>query len=599
MTSQAPNRHPEMLQRRIEGVYEYLNSVELGYLRERFAEIKLRPATSADPISLKIVVGSQSEYRTPVIEPGQPLRWSNPPCNIPPTSQFEVRVYRHYFLGLRCERIGSVAYSPTDGGLPGTWRNLNSSGWSMTVIFPSLNPVENDAPPVILDPAPQGSAGANAQAQVGSAPLVIPDATTQALPDSVTHRPPEAAQPAPDASVQPDAAPHTPEDTVSQRLANAAQALEDAKAKERPKRLLEKLGPVRNIMDTLLKFGGAVVELDPRAKGAFSLFTKAWETLEVQEECDATVETLINGLADILPSVEAVKHAARLLLLQKDIEALLEFIAHASQFVIEYNSTGAAVLTLRAFVGSSAQEQVDLMLAKLRDLKEKFDRSISIQTLQTIDNHAKQTLFRELRPVNEAQYDSDRACIPGTRREILQSILEWSKQVPTSGSPTSTGNLLWVHGQAGLGKSAIATSICEELDEFNWLAASFFCKRDDPDRRSPQRVLSTIIFGLAIHHSAYAEALRNALEEDPTVPGSPMRKQFDKLVRKPLGSPKLATSPTQHVVVIDALDECDEKDRGNLLGLLWSASTLVPWLKVIVTSRPSSDIQAVFDRDGE
>ncbi|KAG8791588.1 hypothetical protein FRC12_008701 [Ceratobasidium sp. 428] len=467
----------------------------------------------------------------------------------------------------------------------------------MAVIFSSLEPIQNNAPvQVDLDAAAQGSAGVNAQAPVGSVPPVIPDIIIQAPTDSVIHPPPEAAQPVPETLVQPGTAPCSSQDARSRLLADATQALEDAKAKERPKKLLKKLGPMRNMMDKLFGFGGT---LDPHIKDAFSIVTKACEVMDAREECDSTVETLVNGLADVLPSVEALKHAVRLPQLREVIEELLQLIVDASQFIIDYKSTGGAVLTLRAIVSSSAQKQVDQMLANLRGLKERLDRNISMQTLQSIDSHAKQTLLKELRPVNEAQYDSDRACIPDTRREILLDMLEWAKQVSTSGSPAATRNLLWVHGQAGLGKSAIATSICEQLDEINWLAASFFCKRDDPDRRSPQRVLSTIIFGLAIHHPTYAEAIRNALEEDPTIPGSPMRKQFDKLVRSPLVSPMLAISRTQHVVVIDALDECDEQDRGNLLGLLWSASRLVPWLKVIVTSRPSYDIQAVFDRDGE
>ncbi|KAG8791593.1 hypothetical protein FRC12_008706 [Ceratobasidium sp. 428] len=588
MTSQVRNKPPEMLQWRIEGIYDYPKSAESSYLRERFAEIKLRPATSTYPVSLKIRasglggLGGLGGHQTSTIAPGQPLRWSNPYCDVPSISPLKVCVYEHHRFG-RKPKVGSVLYSSTDVGLPETWRDCNSSGLSMAVIFPTLEPAETNAPQVRVDTTAQG---ASTQAQAGSTLRVVPDATSQAPSNSIADRPPEAAQPTADSSVHPDAA--------RSKLQDAAQALEDAKDKKRPKRLLEKLGPVRNIMDILLKVGGAIAELDPRAKGAFSLFTKAWETLAAQEKCDATVETLVDGLANILPSVEAVKHAARLPQLREVIGALLDLVAHASQLMIV-----PIVLALRAFVGSSAQEQVDLILAELRNLKETFDRGISIQTLQTIEDHVKRTLLKELCPVNAARYDPDRTCIPGTRSEVLRSILEWSKQVPAPDSPTETGNLLWVHGQAGLGKSAIATSICEELNAINWLAASFFCKRDDPDRRSPARVLSTIIFGLAVHHPGYAEALRDALEEDPTIPGSPMRNQFDKLVRSPLGSPKLATSPTRHVVVIDALDECDEKDRGTLLGLLWNVSKLVPWLKVIVTSRPSSDIQAVFDRDGE
>src|SRR5260370_30755086 len=59
----------------------------------------------------------------------------------------------------------------------------------------------------------------------------------------------------------------------------------------------------------------------------------------------------------------------------------------------------------------------------------------------------------------------------------------------------------------------------------------------------------------------------------------------------------LRRHPTRILVfVIDALDECgDARSRPFILKTLTDAATHVPWLKIIITSRPEVDIQRFFD----
>lgn len=61
-------------------------------------------------------------------------------------------------------------------------------------------------------------------------------------------------------------------------------------------------------------------------------------------------------------------------------------------------------------------------------------------------------------------------CIPGTRVDILQQIMEWSK----SSSGPST---FWLSGMAGTGKSTIARTIARTLYVQKCLGASFFFSR--------------------------------------------------------------------------------------------------------------------------
>ncbi|KAG8736205.1 hypothetical protein FRC10_009569 [Ceratobasidium sp. 414] len=75
---------------------------------------------------------------------------------------------------------------------------------------------------------------------------------------------------------------------------------------------------------------------------ALMICNQAWTKPEAQEQCDASVESLIDGLASILPYIEAVKRAATLPQLQKTVASLIYLIEDASRFVIEYKLDGGA-----------------------------------------------------------------------------------------------------------------------------------------------------------------------------------------------------------------------------------------------------------------
>ncbi|QRV96723.1 WD40 repeat-like protein [Ceratobasidium sp. AG-Ba] len=383
----------------------------------------------------------------------------------------------------------------------------------------------------------------------------------------------------------------------------AAQALSHAQASPQKERFMEKLGAVRGVIKAVLDFGGAVAELDPRAKAVFAVVNKVWEKLEAQEKCDASVEALLDGLAGILPNAEAVQEAAKLKELRNTIEDMWKLIEDASRFIDDYRSKGEVVHTLGQYRGSNAQEQVNDILARLGGLKEEFDRGIRIQAFQTgeralqmVDEHVQRALLEKLKPVGRARYDTSRACIPGTREGVIQDLIHWVKSFERSGTLDEKKRLLWVYGQAGLGKSAVATSLCQALDDERLLSASFFCKRDDPKRRNAQRALSTIIYWIASRHATYASSLRKALEEDPVLPSSPLQMQFDKLFVDLLSPLTSSAQDTCHVIVVDALDECGpDADRRQLLRFLVRMSELVPWLRVVITSRPDSDIKSFFD----
>ncbi|QRV78133.1 hypothetical protein RhiJN_06148 [Ceratobasidium sp. AG-Ba] len=369
-----------------------------------------------------------------------------------------------------------------------------------------------------------------------------------------------------------------------QNIEEASQALKLAETTEQHRWMLGKLRPIRDSLSSIVTASRVVTDLLPVAEVVNALVNTALDKIAEQESCDANIEALLVGLSDIVPFIELVEKAARLPRLQSTILELLHLIKDASQFIVDYKMDDRKVATKTLHPKLNAREQVDTLLCKMEMLKEDFDRGISIQML--LD--AQRAILKELKPLGEARYDPARACLSGTREQLLEELVDWCSLLDTQ------NNLMWVYGQAGLGKSAIAASLCERLDRQGFLATSFFCKRDDVHRRDPQRVMTTIIYGLALRHPLYSKAVTSAIQQDSTLCTSPMQTQYDKLVKDLLPKESPPETPI-HVIIVDALDECGtEETRQQLLSCLHEITRLVSWAKFVLTSRPDQDMKTFF-----
>lgn len=153
-----------------------------------------------------------------------------------------------------------------------------------------------------------------------------------------------------------------------------------------------------------------------------------------------------------------------------------------------------------------------------------------------------------------------------------------------------------MHGMAGIGKTSVASTLCRDFADESLLGASVFCRRDHPTLGSPAHIVSTLIHKLALSWKALRKAVIALLNRQPELASAPPGQQFEMLLATPLR--KLHAARTRSMlVVIDALDECGTPPaRRSLLEILLRLSLLAPWLKVILTSRPESDIEMAFKR---
>jgi hypothetical protein len=227
-------------------------------------------------------------------------------------------------------------------------------------------------------------------------------------------------------------------------------------------------------------------------------------------------------------------------------------------------------------------------------------RRVSVVSQYSCQSHAFTTveqreLLDRLPRISKAKYDPARRCLDDTRSEIIGDILNWASE-----SKTCDTKIFWLHGQAGAGKSTIATSIACSLDHVSrrWLGASFFFSRDVALRCKPDDLLSSIAFQLSSLHPIMATSICQALIDDLDIGRSALSTQFQKLLQNPLRGAWTLGNPV--IILLDALDECGtEKERKDLLGLLCSELPGFPAaVKFVITSRPEADIHAAFSSMG-
>ncbi|KAM6499341.1 hypothetical protein JOM56_004849 [Amanita muscaria] len=192
---------------------------------------------------------------------------------------------------------------------------------------------------------------------------------------------------------------------------------------------------------------------------------------------------------------------------------------------------------------------------------------------------------------DSAEQDPDRRCHPGTRETVLRRLRDWFD------NPNSTNRIVWLHGPAGAGKSAIAQTIAHEYKE-RGLAATFFFYRSDAERNDGNRLFPTIAWQLAFSIPAIKDFIVLVLDKTPHLPRKDVESQFEQLVAHPFRALNSIASQMPHfapVVIIDGVDECsNEQLQRRILTVIVNACS-VP-LRFLICSRPEALIEETLDQ---
>jgi len=197
---------------------------------------------------------------------------------------------------------------------------------------------------------------------------------------------------------------------------------------------------------------------------------------------------------------------------------------------------------------------------------------------------------------SDERYDPPK-CHPHTREAVLKKILDWVKD------EDKVDLILWLYGPAGSGKSAIAQTIAELLEEAGLLAAAFFFSRNAAGRNEKTPLVATLVYQLIKSIPEIRAHVLEALDQDPAVFSLSIQAQIQALVIKPLNAaatdetpaPTLLSRP--RLIIIDGLDEC--RTTSSQTHILNAISTAVKNLNIplyfLIASRPEHHIREAFN----
>ncbi|KAJ3991915.1 hypothetical protein F5050DRAFT_1049234 [Lentinula boryana] len=257
------------------------------------------------------------------------------------------------------------------------------------------------------------------------------------------------------------------------------------------------------------------------------------------------------------------------------------------------------VRTLTALVDEFTLDtalNIDINVAEIRSGMGKL--TIVAQKIDRFSQVNVEAIFRPIRSalcqLDEYHHEEYKGCLPGTRTAILIRAKETLRSALTSGD----GQIFWLTGVSGSGKSTLSTSLVSALRADGLTVATFFCRRDQVDRRNPLRVIPTLAWYLASELPEFRTSLGPILleleEGRKALPTHPMA-QLNTLLLRPLWdlanvhASRPCLSPPV-VILIDALDESDESTRLLLVDAFTSIKLPVG-VSIVLVSRKTRDLK--------
>jgi len=158
--------------------------------------------------------------------------------------------------------------------------------------------------------------------------------------------------------------------------------------------------------------------------------------------------------------------------------------------------------------------------------------------------------------------------------------------------------IFWLCGLPGSGKSTVAKTVAKFLhDEQGCLGASFFFSRDDEECNSYLNVMSTIARQLAFFNPDVALYITDFLASHPDAGSDSMAYQLQHLIIEPLRKAHSKSPLSPFVIVMDALDECIDSDKAQIiLDLLAAEFRKLPFpVLLFITSRPEFHLESKFE----
>ncbi|KAF2182636.1 hypothetical protein K469DRAFT_669646 [Zopfia rhizophila CBS 207.26] len=212
-----------------------------------------------------------------------------------------------------------------------------------------------------------------------------------------------------------------------------------------------------------------------------------------------------------------------------------------------------------------------------------------IKEKNTLDIILNRLPYAEDAPFNSYSKQHEPTCLSNTRVDLLQEIYNW-----LDGQDEQC--IFWLNGLAGTGKSTIARTVARKYFDRGCLGASFFFSRGSGDVSHAGKFVTSIALQLAHNVPAVYRHICDAITECSNIASQSLRDQWHQLVLRPLSKEGGSGYDSLYVLVVDALDECDNDNNIRVIvQLLAGARSLKRVrLRVFLTSRPEIPIRYGF-----
>ncbi|KAF7973140.1 hypothetical protein HWV62_15905, partial [Athelia sp. TMB] len=333
------------------------------------------------------------------------------------------------------------------------------------------------------------------------------------------------------------------------------------------------------------------------AQMASSVLNIAYQVICALRTRDENIDRLVEIMADVYTVVHDTDPPTNISTLAPVFAQVAQQTTECAYFIREY----AKKKNFLSRTGVNILPYAEKYEGKLADLRKAMQTGITVlhtavivtRVLDTVNSHGTAVDLDEMPYALGAHYDSARTCLPGTRERVIEKIVDWAND-DTDNSP----RIMLLHGEAGIGKTAIANEIAKRFDSLQRLGSSFFFERSHQADRRPDYLFSTIARDLAECDPQRKACLGETIKEKRSLrAASSVREQFENFILQPaLQLQGVTFGPV--VIVIDALDESGtvEARRDVLSALADKASELPCNFRILVTARAEEDIQRALSR---
>ncbi|CAE6362321.1 unnamed protein product, partial [Rhizoctonia solani] len=209
---------------------------------------------------------------------------------------------------------------------------------------------------------------------------------------------------------------------------------------------------------------GSASRVFPHLASAASILLDCFDGLETAARNRSDYEDLTRELTSLIQSLEAHTKTPGSPSMTKCISGIMMEIEQQAEEIGKRSAPG------RFLFAQADEENVLRHYRRIQSLFRQLQTNLSMSTWSMTNAQLVKTLLKALKPVKQAAYDSTlsstigrRSCTEGTRINIMSDLNEWARG---SKGPS----IFWMNGMAGTGKTTIACTFSQVLEQGDRLA---------------------------------------------------------------------------------------------------------------------------------